>query len=57
MTHGAWFGSGDEQLTDWLESRDSRADERRRHTLELESQAYRWFRAGGLYRGGAPEKA
>jgi maltose alpha-D-glucosyltransferase/alpha-amylase len=45
--------AGDAQLVDLLETHDSRADDAGRHTIELEPQAYRWFRAGGLYRGGA----
>ncbi|HEV8239930.1 MAG TPA: alpha-amylase family protein [Thermoanaerobaculia bacterium] len=46
--------AGDAELVDLLEDHDSRADEAGRHVIELEPCAYRWFRGGGLYHGGAP---
>jgi maltose alpha-D-glucosyltransferase/alpha-amylase len=46
--------AGDAQLVDLLETHDSRADEGGRHVIELEPNAYRWLRGGGLYHGAAP---
>jgi maltose alpha-D-glucosyltransferase/alpha-amylase len=43
---------GSERLVDLLESHDSDAGEAGQHVIELAPQAYRWFRAGGLYQGG-----
>jgi maltose alpha-D-glucosyltransferase/alpha-amylase len=46
--------AGDATLVDLLAAHDSHADARGRHTIELEPQGYRWFRAGGLYHGPSP---